>query len=102
MFLKKSSVYFLKPTGQKLNSNFNHSCSRGRSGGSLTALQHLWRTTGNIDKYLIVEQLKRHTFKKINLSNKNLKEEIRRAFFVIFVPSNKNSNYVFRRENEKD
>nr|DAW61137.1 MAG TPA: hypothetical protein [Caudoviricetes sp.] len=27
MFLKKSPVYFLKPTGQKLNSNFNHSCS---------------------------------------------------------------------------
>lgn len=36
MFLKKSPVYFLKLTGQKLDSNFNHSCSRGRSGGSLT------------------------------------------------------------------
>lgn len=43
---KKESGLFLKPTGQNLNSNFNHSCSRGRSGGSLTALQHLWRTTG--------------------------------------------------------
>lgn len=59
MFLKKSPVYFPKPTGQNLNSNFNHSCSRGRSGGSLTALQHLWRATGYIDKRGMVA-LRRH------------------------------------------